>query len=140
VKEKKLVQEFLSILAKNPNYVTYGEKEVRDKLEKGLVKTLLISAGIEKYRVGFKCQSCGAEKELTLVKEEMLAKGGKETCDRCGGVMYEDEVKSIVDELAALAEKTNAQVEVLSTETDEGKMLLGSFGGIVALLRYAAQE
>jgi len=37
-----------------------------------------------------------------------------------------------------MAENTNAKVEVVSTETDEGKMLLGSFGGIVAILRYAS--
>jgi peptide subunit release factor 1 (eRF1) len=78
--------------------------------------------------------------EETLSKEALLAKGGKETCGKCGGMMEEGEAKSIVDELATLAEKANTKVEVISTETDEGKMLLGSFGGIVAILRYASQE
>ena len=39
-----------------------------------------------------------------------------------------------------MAANANAKVEVVSTETDEGKMLQGSFGGIVAILRYAASE
>lgn len=140
VKEKRLVQNFLLLLAKSPNQVTYGEKEVRDKLEKGLVKSLLLSAGLETYRVKYRCQSCGSEKELTLSKEAVLSKGGRDTCDKCGGLMDEQEARSIVDELAALAEKANAKVEVISTETDEGKMLHGSFGGIVAILRYASSE
>jgi peptide chain release factor subunit 1 len=140
VKDKKIVQNFLYLLAKSPNQVTYGEKEVRQKLEKGVVKSLLLSAGIDTYRVSFQCQQCGNIVEETLSKEALLAKGGKEACGKCGGMMEEGEAKSIVDELAALAEKTNAKVEVISTETDEGKMLLGSFGGIVAILRYASQE
>jgi peptide chain release factor subunit 1 len=139
VKEKRLVQSFLLLLAKSPNQVTYGEKEVREKLGKGIVKMLLLSGGIETYRVSYKCQVCSNIRQETLKKEALLAKGGRETCDKCGGMMEELEIKSIVDELATMAENTNTKVEVVSTETDEGKMLHGSFGGIVAILRYAAQ-
>lgn len=140
VKEKKQVQNFLLLLAKSPNQVTYGEKEVREKLAKGLVKSLLLSSGLENYRVKYKCQTCGSEKELTLSKETILSKGGRDTCEKCGGLMEELETKSVIDELAELAEKANAKIEVISTETDEGKMLQGSFGGIVAILRYATSE
>jgi peptide chain release factor subunit 1 len=140
VKEKKLMQNFLLLLAKSPNQVTYGEKEVRDKLSKGLVKSLMLSAGLENYRVKYKCQLCGSEKDLTLSKEALLSKGGRDTCEKCGGLMEEGEEKSIVDELAEIAANANVKVEVVSTETDEGKMLLGSFGGIVAILRYATSE
>jgi peptide chain release factor subunit 1 len=140
VKEKKMVQNFLLLLAKSPSQVTYGEKEVREKLSKGQVKSLLLSAGIENYRVKYKCQTCGNEKELTLSKEALLSKGGKDTCEKCGGLMEEGEEKSIIDELAEIASNANVKVEVVSTETDEGKMLQGSFGGIVAILRYATSD
>jgi peptide chain release factor subunit 1 len=140
VKDKKMVQNFLMLIAKNPNQVTYGEKEVREKLSKGIVKTLLLSGGLEKYRTSYKCPLCGNVKEETLSKEALLALGGKENCEKCGGLMEEEEAKSIVDELADLAQQTNAKVEVISTETDEGKMLLSSFGGVVAILRYASRE
>jgi peptide chain release factor subunit 1 len=140
IKEKKMMQNFLLLLAKSPNQVTYGEKEVRDKLSKGLVKSLLLSAGLENYRVKYKCQLCGSEKELTLSKEAILSKGGKDTCERCGGLLEEGEEKSIIDELAEIATNANLKVEVISTETDEGKKLLGSFGGIVAILRYATSD
>lgn len=133
IREKNLVQEFLGLLVKSSNYVAYGENEVREKLEKGAVKILLISAGIEKYRVKYVCQSCGYEKEVTVIdKHDFL----RETCEKCGGIMYEEERISVIEELAKLAEETKAQVEIISTETNEGKMLLSSFGGIVAILRY----
>lgn len=140
VKEKKMVQNFLLLLAKSPNQVTYGEKQVREKLDKGIVKSLLLSAGLEIHRVRYQCTVCGNTLEQTLTKEAMLAKGEKETCGKCSNPMETVETKSIVDELAAMAEKTNAKVEVVSTETDEGKMLMNSFGGVVAILRYASQE
>jgi len=140
LKEKKLVQNFLYLLAKSPNQVTYGEKEVRDKLSKGMVKTMILSSGLDSFRVKYRCASCNEEKEFTYSKSQMLSKSGKEQCPKCGTIMEEVESKSIVEELGALAESTNAKVEVISTETDEGKMLLNSFGGIVAILRFASQE
>ncbi|MDH5807342.1 MAG: peptide chain release factor aRF-1 [Candidatus Methanomethylicaceae archaeon] len=133
VREKNLVQEFLGLLAKSSNYVAYGENEVREKLEKGAVKILLLSSGIEKYRVKYKCQSCNFEKEITIINKQSF---GREICEKCGGIMYEEERRSIIEEFAKLAEATKAQVEIISTETNEGKMLLSSFGGIVAILRF----
>ncbi len=138
LKEKKLIQNFLYMLAKNPSGVTYGEKDVREKLEKNVVKTLILSSGIETIRIKYKCQACGSTKEGTFTKQNILAKGGREVCDKCGGTMLEEESKNIIEELAMLADKSNAKVEVISTDTDEGKMLLKSFGGIVAILRFAS--
>jgi peptide chain release factor subunit 1 len=140
LKDKKLVQNFLYLLAKSPNQVTYGEKDVRAKLEKGMVKSLLLSTDVETYRVKYKCQTCGNVKDGTFTKSQLLAKGGKEDCDKCGGMMEEEDRKSIIEELAAMAEATNTKVEVVSIETDEGKMLLNSFGGIVATLRFTSHD
>jgi peptide chain release factor subunit 1 len=47
-----------------------------------------------------------------------------------------EESKDLVDELIEIAEKQNANIAVISTETDEGIMLKDSFGGIAAILRY----
>jgi peptide subunit release factor 1 (eRF1) len=59
------------------------------------------------------------------------------TCKKCNAAaLYVDETKDLVDELIDLAEKQNANVAVISTETDEGVMLKDSFGGIAAILRY----
>ena len=46
------------------------------------------------------------------------------------------DINSIIEELGAIAESTGADIEILSTETEEGEMLYSTFGGIAAILRY----
>ncbi|MHA2473575.1 MAG: hypothetical protein ACXAES_10110 [Promethearchaeota archaeon] len=41
-----------------------------------------------------------------------------------------------MEELGELAESTGARIEILSTETEDGEMLYGTFGGIGAILRF----
>jgi len=41
--------------------------------------------------------------------------------------------------LANMAEYSNVLVEMISTETEEGQMLLKAFGGIAAMLRFKSQ-
>ena len=38
--------------------------------------------------------------------------------------------------MARLAEQANTDVEIISTETEEGQMLKKAFGGIAAILRF----
>jgi peptide chain release factor subunit 1 len=47
-----------------------------------------------------------------------------------------ESTQNLLDEFIEMAEKASANLEVISTETDEGIMLLESFGGIAAILRY----
>jgi peptide chain release factor subunit 1 len=47
--------------------------------------------------------------------------------------------EDIVDALAQIAEYSNTDVEVISTETEEGQMLKNAFGGIAALMRFKIQ-
>jgi peptide chain release factor subunit 1 len=42
----------------------------------------------------------------------------------------------LIDYLAEQAELTNADVEIISGETEEGQMLKNAFGGIAAILRF----
>jgi peptide chain release factor subunit 1 len=46
------------------------------------------------------------------------------------------ETRDIIDDFADLAEQVGANIEVISTETEEGQMLKNSFGGIAAILRF----
>jgi len=48
--------------------------------------------------------------------------------------------KSLIDELAELAEEVGTDVEILSVETEERQMLKDSFGGIAAILRYKSSN
>jgi peptide chain release factor subunit 1 len=39
-----------------------------------------------------------------------------------------------------LAEYSNAEVEIISSETEEGQMLKNAFGGVAAMLRFKTQS
>lgn len=47
-KQKKILDEFFEMLAKEPDKVAYGEAEVKDRLEKGAVEKLIVSKSIDK--------------------------------------------------------------------------------------------
>jgi peptide chain release factor subunit 1 len=139
VEEKNLVQSFLYELGHDTGRVTYGEDEVRSALKRGVVRTLLISEGFVESRVTAKCQSCGYV-ETTTVKgenpEKITQRLEAQPCPKCSGNLKVVEIEDAVDNLAKIAEDTGAEVEIISTQTEEGNMLKDSFGGIAAILRY----
>lgn len=137
MKEKDLVQKFLSEVIKDNGLAAYGEKEVREHLQKGAVKILLISESMESVRVSVKCTSCDYTEEKVSKNLEVFEKKlGEWPCPKCNGLtLYVYEYKSSLDELSDLAESTNAEVEVISEETEEGQQLK-AFGGIAAILRF----
>ena len=137
MKEKDLVQKFLSEVIKDNGLAAYGEKEVREHLQKGAVKILLISESMESVRVSVKCTSCDYTEEKVSKNLEVFEKKlGERPCPICNGLtLYVYEYKSSLDELSDLAESTNAEVEVISEETEEGQQLK-AFGGIAAILRF----
>ncbi|WP_456474084.1 peptide chain release factor aRF-1 [Candidatus Pyrohabitans sp.] len=137
VKEKKLVQRFLSEVVKDHGLAAYGLKEVREYLQMGAVDTLLFSEDVESYRVTIACASCDYSTEKTVKDLKMLEQQlNREQCPKCGErALAIEDFKSTLDELKELADATNARVEVISTETEEGQQLR-SFGGVAAILRY----
>ena len=136
VKERELVNRFLYHLARDTGLAAYGEEEVRRLLALGAVDILLISEDLEGTRAVLVCDSCGYRVERTF------RRGGVEPlkCPRCGATMRAEEAKPLVEDFLSLAETTGARVELISTETSEGKELLRSFGGIAAILRFRVKE
>ena len=49
--EKKIMAKFFELLAKKPDKVSYGEKEVMENLKNGVVDTLLISETLEDEKI-----------------------------------------------------------------------------------------
>ncbi len=137
VKEKKLVQKFLREVVKDNGLAAYGLDEVRQYLQMGAVDTLLFSEDVESYRVTIACSSCDYKTEKTVKDIKTLEqKLSREQCPKCRERSLGIEgFKSTLDELKELADATNAKVEVISTETEEGQQLR-SFGGVAAILRY----
>jgi peptide chain release factor subunit 1 len=143
IEEKKLIQQFLYEIGHDTGMVTYGEEEVRRALERGAVRILLLSDELDKVRVTLKCNACGFQEQQTL-KTQMLigleqSLAGK-PCSKCKApALLVAETQDVIEDFAQLAEYTNAEVEMISGESEEGQMLKNSFGGIAAILRFKTQ-
>ena len=140
IEEKRIMQEFLYEIGHDTGLATYGEDEVRRSLGAGAVKTLLLSEGLDVARVTLKCSVCDYSRQevtksrnIPTVEQEI----SETSCPKCNNPTLQIvEVKDIIDDLAELAEQVGSDVEVISTETEEGIMLKNSFGGVAATLRF----
>jgi len=132
MREKSLVQHLMDEIRKEDGgLAAYGEDQVRRALELGAVDTLLISEGLRKLRLDLRCPNCGHTETRTVVDETTLPK-----CPNCGKDFVIESRTDIVDAFSALADRTNAKVELISADSDEGELLMKAFGGIAAILRY----
>ncbi|HEX4921632.1 MAG TPA: peptide chain release factor aRF-1 [Candidatus Bathyarchaeia archaeon] len=140
--EKQYVQKFLYELGHETGKAAYGEKKVQEYLEKGIVDTLLISEKLEGDRLLLKCKTCGNLEEFRgtryethAVKTELATR----MCIKCHNPTLEvAEENDIIDSFLDYAEKAATSVEMISEETEEGRMLRDSFGKVAAVLRYGA--
>jgi peptide chain release factor subunit 1 len=144
IEERKIMQQFLYEVGHDTGKITYGEEEVRRALESGAVNILLLSEGLEMTRVTVKCSACGYQEQHTVKNKAMQefeqSLAGK-ACPKCGATSLSiTDKEDVVDDFARLAEYTNTQVEIISTETEEGQMLKNSFGGVAALLRFKLHD
>ncbi len=140
IEEKEIVQDFLDEIGHDTGLATYGEGEVRRALEMGAVETLLLSEELDLVRVTVKCTACDYVREETM-REKLVSDFEQElsgeACPKCASpALFVAEVKDLIDDLAELADEVGADVEVISVETEEGQMLLKSFGGTAAVLRF----
>ena len=144
IEERKIMQQFLYEVGHDTGKITYGEEDVRRALESGAVRTLLLSEGLEMTRVTVKCNACGYQEQSTM-KTQMVTNfeqslSGK-PCPKCNAAALGiTDKEDLIDDFAKLAEYTNTEVEIISTETEEGQMLKNSFGGIAAILRFQLHE
>lgn len=133
MREKKLVQRFLKELISEDGLASYGEADVRKNLEMGAVEILLLSEDLGIKRETCQCPACAYIGGKTLKKGEEIT---AEQCPECGEIMKVTETKDIIDEFVDMAEESGSEVEIISTETEEGMQLMRAFGGIAAILRY----
>jgi peptide chain release factor subunit 1 len=143
IEEKEIMQKFLYEVGHDTGMITYGEAEVRRLLEIGAVRLLLLSEGVDLSRFTVKCNACGYQEQKTVknMEKQTFAQSltGK-PCPQCQAPsLGVAETSDIVDDLAQIAEASSADVEVISTETEEGQMLKNAFGGIAAMLRFKQQ-
>lgn len=138
--EREIVQNLLSNIGHDTGMVTYGEREVAQALRSVNVKTLILSEGLRRVFVRLQCKECG-NRETRIVDEDEFATFeqnlGNLKCPKCGNNVYElIEKQDLIEVLVKMADEAGAEVEMISDETEEGEMLLKSFGGIAAILKY----
>jgi len=129
MREKKVMDRFMRELVSGRNLATYGEQSIRENLKMGSVETLIVSEELRLLRAKVKCGKCGYEGYETI-------KGNTANCKKCSAPLEVTEAQDVVLELTELASRTGANVELISTDFEEGAQLKNAFGGIAAILRY----
>ena len=135
--EKRLVQRLLAEIRRaEQGLAAYGERDVAHALEIGAVDTLLVSDGLRRQRVTFRCGSCQHEFARSLSDAEVEgARSG--ACPQCGAsALGEVAREDYVEGLFRRASESGATARLVSTESEEGETLAKAFGGVAAILRY----
>ena len=130
IKEREIMQRFLQEIAENKGKAVYGIKEVEKALKERRVEVLLISEEFDIFKVTYKCKKCGEE------FEDYEEDGNRKELHSCGGELQVLKEEDAMDLLIDEALKSGAEIEIISTESQEGKELLFGFGKVGALLRY----
>ena len=138
--ERKIVQDFLRHIGHDTGLATYGEREVIQALKSVNVHVLLLSESVRRALVKLRCRECGSEETRIVDLDELEAFEqalGEMRCPECGNDVYElTEKEDLIEALVKMAEEAGADIEMISTQTEEGEMILKSFGGIAAILKY----
>ncbi|MEM3613835.1 MAG: peptide chain release factor aRF-1 [Nitrososphaerales archaeon] len=138
IEEKKLVNRFLREVNTSNGLAAYSVKDVLDALQKGSAETVLVSEDLEWLHMKAVCSKCGFTREVNVPRVNYIQEKQRllsTPCDNCGSLEYEVSEMDFIEYLEDQANISSANVEVISSRSEEGAMLK-SFGGVAALLRY----
>ncbi|MFW9970893.1 MAG: peptide chain release factor aRF-1 [Candidatus Odinarchaeota archaeon] len=140
IQEKQVMQRFMKEISIDSGLASYGLEEIRKALNYGAVDTLMLSDKLDLFKVKLDCSNCGYSEFKTIKEinlEEFKEKIQDEICPNCSSNSFNVAATiSTIEELGEIAEAIGAEVNILSTDTEEGEMLYSTFGGIAAILRY----
>ncbi len=140
IREKQIMQSFMKEISTDSGLASYGLEEIQKALNYGVVDTLILSEKLDLYKVKSECSNCDYSESKTIKEanlESHRSDIGDDSCPQCNSNSFNVvEKESVIEELGEIAEATGAEVDILSTETEEGEMLYSTFGGIAAILRY----
>lgn len=131
VLEKRLVNDFLENLKEENGKSEYGVEPVKKALDMGAVETVIVSEDLELFHASYKCEN-NHEKEIF---EEQPKIEDSIECGDCSQEMKLEEISHIVDTLGETAEEMGSELEIISTDHEEGQRLM-NMGGVAAILRY----
>jgi peptide chain release factor subunit 1 len=135
--EKRLIQRLLNEIRKaESGLAAYGEVDVNHALDLGAVDILIVSEGLRQQRVRFRCTACEHEFERSLADEAIDAVLDG-PCPKCGQrTVSEKSSEDYVEGLFRRAAESAATARLVSTESEEGELLVKAFRGVAAILRY----
>ncbi len=141
VEEKKLVQRLFAEVHSDKGLVTYGLDDVITSLQAGAAEMVLVADNMRKVRLEVACKRCNTKTEK-IVDLDKLIPTKQETlgtaCTGCASLDFDSVEQDIVDYLEELSLKIGAKIEIISSKTEDGKML-ENLGKVAALLRYRLQ-
>lgn len=123
-------------LVSDKGIAAYGEDSVRANLKSGAVEVLLLSEDLRKSKITIKCGNCDYNNVQTIKYRPGEVPTVTEKCPKCQSSLSIVEKVDVVDELSQISMQMNTEVEMISTEFEEGEQLYNAFGGIAAILRY----
>ena len=130
-REKDLINKFMMEIRKPDGGLgVYGESAIKSALEQKAVDLLLISEDLDKVQHFFRCPNDGEERTLLRIPLEDVL------CKKCNSVMVLDHEEDLVEVFFKLAEEAGTKVELISGDSEEGKLLQKAFGGMAGVLRY----
>jgi peptide chain release factor subunit 1 len=138
IEEKKLVTRFLKEVNSADGLAVYSVKDVLEALQKGSVETVLVSEDLDWTHIKLVCTKCGSTREANIPRSNYIQEKQRlisTPCENCGSLEFEVSEQDFIEYLADQADLSGANIEVISSRSEEGEMLK-SFGGIAALLRY----
>lgn len=134
MKEKMYVQRLFGEIRKSDGGLSaYGESIVRDAVNMGAADVLLLSENLNKRRIAVQCPNGHVYEDTVPEADE------KCECKFCQATAQVTKNEDLVDDFFELAGTYNTNVQIISTDSEEGQMLMAAFGGIAAILRYKIQ-
>ena len=130
VKEKELIGRLMDEIRKPDGGLAVYGPDVEKALEMGAIDALLVSEKLDGSVTHVTCPECGYAHDFRSDGPENMSE-----CPKCKSVLEEEEV-NLVDYLFDTAEKVGTRVELVSEESEEGKVFYRTFGGLAGILRY----
>lgn len=113
IKEKKLVESFMSEISKNTGKFCYGIRDVMHALEEGAIETLIVWENLD-------------------IKRYVLKNGEIKYTNQ---IEYED-ISPFVDWISVNYVNYGCSLQIISDSSAEGSMFVNGFGGIGGIMRF----
>ena len=134
-REKDIINRFLREIKKSDGGLgVYGEAAIVNALKMKNIELLIVSDSIRKIKYFYKCPVCGAEKTFTEEPQQQPA------CDNDNTSMNFEKEDDFIEDLYKMAEESGTKVEMVSEDSDEGRLLKTAFGGLAGILRYVPEN